>query len=127
MAGKRTKVQELSIFTVGIGVILGALTLWFTYSVRPELGSDRSTLTLVVPLVVSVVLIILGVLTGILKSPAIINATMVFVALGFLLDMAIGLNVIKAVFEALVVVLVIKTGLGAVKEVKSEGKETSSE
>ncbi len=118
MAEQRTKVQELSIFTVGIGVVLAALTLWLSFALRSEPGKERTTLMLVVPLLISAVLILLGVLTSIFKNPLMLTITMVFVVLGFGIDLVIGFNVVKAAIDVLVIALVVNTWRQAMKEVK---------
>jgi hypothetical protein len=118
MEQRRTKVQELAIFTVGIGVLLAVLTLWLSFALQPEPGRQRSAYLIAVPLAISAVYVVLGVLTGKVKSPSIITATMVVVVLGFVLDLAIAFNIVKAVLDVLVIMLVMKTGREALQEVR---------
>ena len=120
MAAKRTKAQELSIFTIGIGIILAVLTLWLTFALQPTPGQQRSQLLLIVPLVIAATYVVLGFLVRKLKSPGIIILTMILVAAGFAIDLIIGFNVVKAVIDVLVISMIVKTGREALTEVNPE-------
>lgn len=120
MASKRTKVQELSIFTIGIGIILAVLTLWLTFALQPTPGQERSPLLLVVPLAIAVTYVVLGLLIRKFKSSSIIILTMIFVAAGFAIDIIIGFNIVKAVIDVLVISMIAKTGWEALTEVNPE-------
>lgn len=120
MAAKRTKAQELSIFTIGLGIILAVLTLWLTFALQPTPGQQRSQLLLIVPLVIAATYVVLGFLVRKLKSPGIIILTMILVAAGFAIDLIIGFNVVKAVIDVLVISMIVKTGREALTEVNPE-------
>ena len=120
MAAKRTKAQELSIFTIGLGIILAVLTLWLTFALQPTPGQQRSQLLLIVPLVIAATYVVLGFLVRKLKSPGIIILTMILVAAGFAIDLIIGFNVVKAAIDVLVISMIVKTGREALTEVNPE-------
>ena len=120
MAAKRTKAQELSIFTIGLGIILAVLTLWLTFALQPTPGQQRSQLLLIVPLVIAATYVVLGFLVRKLKLPGIIILTMILVAAGFAIDLIIGFNVVKAVIDVLVISMIVKTGREALTEVNPE-------
>jgi hypothetical protein len=120
MAAKRTKVQELSIFTIGIGIILAVLTLWLTFALQPTPGEERSSLLLIVPLAIAVTYVVLGFLVRKFKSPGLIILTMILVAAGFGIDLIIGFNIVKAVIDVLVISMIVKTGREALTEINPE-------
>ena len=116
----KSKVKELGIFTVGIGILLAILTLWLSLMLQPAPGQPRSAALVAVPVAISVIYIVLGALTLRFKSRAIIQVTIGLVVLGFLLDLLIGFNVVKAVISGLIIALIVKTGREALDEVSQE-------
>lgn len=120
MADRRTKnIRDLSTFTIGIGILMAVLTLWLTYAMQPSAGQQPSLLLVVVPLVISVVYIILGVLVRRLKSPGVVIATMLLVAAGFAIDLVIAFNIVKAAIDILIIFMIVKTGRSALVEIKN--------
>lgn len=120
MKPKRTKVQELSIFTVGIGVILAALTLWLTFAMEPTY-SPHTKWAFRFAMLISVIYVALGAMTGVLKNRPIIMTTMVVLVAGLLTDLLLGLSIPKAVVSGLIIMLVVKTGRQALAEVNPDG------
>ena len=116
----RGKIKELSIFTIGLGVILAVLTSWLSYAMQPVTGQGRSALTLLVPLGISMLFIILGVLTRCIGTPLIVKITMATVTVGFGLDLLLGFNVIKAIIVCVIIGLVFKTGRQALIEARAK-------
>jgi hypothetical protein len=113
----RTKVQELGIFAIGIGILLAALLLWLMYATSPQPGRERSSVFPAVTLSICAICVVLGVLTLRLKSRLIIQLTVAVLILGFIAELLISFNVIKAIISACVIWLIIKTGREALKEV----------
>ena len=118
MEPSRSKVQELSIFTAGVGVILIWLTLWMWYVMGREPGR-ASALALGVPLGVGAVFIVLGALTARTPRPWLIKLTVAAVALGFVVDLLAGFHVVKAVLFVFVIGAILKTGGEALAEVRA--------
>ena len=114
------KVRELGIFTIGIGVIIAVVTLWLTFALQPTSGEQGSPLLVVVPLVSSGVYVLLGFLVRKLRTSGTIILTLVLVAAGFVIDLAIGANIVKGTIDAVIILLVTKTGRAAIKEVAAE-------
>lgn len=119
---KTGKIRELGIFTVGVGIIVAALTLYITFIIGPGPGVAVSPIALVLPLSMSVVYIVLGILTQRSANPTIIQVTMALVTLGFVFDLVVGFHIIKAVITGAVIGLIIKTGLEALKELEPPAK-----
>ncbi len=120
MASGLTKIQELSIFTIGIGIILALLALWLTFALQQIPEQERSPLFLIVPLAIAVTYVVLGFLVLKFKSSGIIILTMILVAAGFAIDLIIGFNIVKAVIDVVVISMIVKTGRKALAEVNSE-------
>lgn len=119
---KRSKVDELGIFAIGLGIITGALELWLSYATPRAGGVDRSV---GVSLLGSAVYVVLGILTYFINgSSAIIVTTVALVVVGFLASLLINFSVVNAIVSVVVVLLVVKTGYDALKEVRSTHNNT---
>lgn len=117
MAKTRTKVQELSIFSCGVGVVVCVLTLWLSVVMRPEPGRHQSVMIVALPILFGVVLIVLGVLTRKVASRAIVVTTVIVVMLGFVADMVVAFHPGRAVVDGLIVAFIAKSGLEAYREI----------
>ncbi len=113
----RTKTDELGIFTIGIGIVFAALSLWLTFTLRPNPGRQQSLLAVVVTLAICAIYVVLGILTRRTKSAGQIQLTVAFVVLGFLVDLALGFSILKLFISGFVIFLIVKTGVQAIGEV----------
>jgi hypothetical protein len=94
-----------------------ALTLWLTMMLTPPLGAESlPAVVLAVPLSICAVFITLGALTLSVRSPLVIQATMGFLALGLIVDLLLGFNVVKLLISGGIAWLIIKTGNEALQE-----------
>jgi hypothetical protein len=112
----RSKVRELGIFTAGIGIIVGTLCFWAFFILEPPPGKSNSLTVFAFPLSLSVLYIVLGVLNLMVRNRALIGYTICLVVIGFLIEMLIDFNIIKAVISAIIIWLIIKNGGEALAE-----------
>lgn len=117
MATKRTKVEELSIFTIGIGIIIAALSVWAAFVLTPAPGTEASYLWLGIPVGLGGLFIVLGGLLRRFPSPVLVLTILFAVVGGLLLDLVVGFNMAKAAISLVIIVLILKSGLDALAEV----------
>ena len=77
----RSKIDELAIFTVGLGGIIAAVVIWLSYASPANAG--RSTLAFVLTLVAAGLLMLLGLLIKLTRNKAVIYLTLSLVVLMF--------------------------------------------
>lgn len=119
----KSKVTELGVFAIGIGVLIAVVVLVVANSVLPP-QPPMSGPQLVLPLGICGAFIVLGALTLILKNRVIILITVALLVLGLVLDLAIGFNPIKLLISGAIIWLIIKTGKEAAQEVNKGATET---
>ena len=113
---RNTKIQidELAIFTIGLGVILAALVSWLLYASPPV--PNRSTVLTVIPFAAAGLLVVLGLIVKYVRNMASIYAALAIISVMFLGDLLIGFNPIKVVISGAIVFMVIKVGRSALLE-----------
>ena len=122
----KSKVSELGVFAMGVGVLVIAMTLYVQYMLA-ERRSDASAKSLLFVLTPFVVLFIAGLLTVIVRNAATIVFTMIAVTLSFGADALLSGGPIKLAFAAGCIWLTISTGLKALKEIQSSDAEREVE
>ena len=122
VSGGRTKLDELGIFTIGIGVLSIILPLLSTFELRPDQDADFRSMILVISLVFGSLLIALGILVRRLKNPKLIYLTMAIFVAGSALDILGGLHPIRTVISLVILALIIQTGRAALAEVSAAGE-----
>ncbi len=122
----RSKVNDLGIFAIGIGLIGAAMSIWTYVLAQRDPTIDLSPSVLAVPLGICATFVVLGILTLTLKSRPVIMATMGLLVLGLVADLLLSLNVGKLVISGLIIWLVVKTGNEAMQEVGNTGKHGDS-
>lgn len=103
---KRTKLHELSILTIGLGVILAALTLWLVAALPAGRGEDR-TEDVQIALAIAAVFVTLGVLLRFFKSKVLVLVTATAICAGFLLDLVLYFNLFKSLIELAILTAIV--------------------
>ena len=107
------KTKELGIFTIGIGLIFGALILYLDDT--PPSRSSNSQLIFM--MAIPAAFVIAGVLTLVLRKKPIVILSAALVVIGFTIDLLLAINPVKAVFCGGVALLVISTAKQALREI----------
>lgn len=112
----RTKTQELSIFTMGIGGVLITLTAWLAFTLNHSRWDDRFSLMLTIPIGLGALYIVLGLMIRKLKTPSVLRLSAGLIALGLCLDLFLSFNIAKAFIDLVVIGMVLRTTKGAIEE-----------
>jgi hypothetical protein len=115
---KSTKINELGVFTIGIGVLIAALAIWFWFMLDPPRGKVRDFKTVAIPVAFGAVYILLGLLTLKLRSRMIIQITSGLVTVGLLLELINSFHIGKLILSGIAIWLINTTAKGAVADVQ---------
>lgn len=116
MAKQRTRIDELSIFTIGLGVIISLFSIWASFILQPAPGTQRSLVGLAFPVGLGLLYVILGVLTKQRRNVALVIVTLVAVCGGLLVDLVLDFSVIKVVVNGILIACILKFGLDGLAE-----------
>ncbi|MDB2686163.1 hypothetical protein N9Y42_03040 [Mariniblastus sp.] len=111
----RSKIDELAIFTAGLGGIIAAVLIWLTIATPTNAGRSISAF-ITPPLVAACLLMLLGLVIKLTRNKAVIYFTLALVVLLFLVDLLLGFNPIKALISGTILYLIIKNGREAIRE-----------
>lgn len=113
--GMQSKIRELGIFSIGLGVI-GASFLVLFRVLQDSRSGSTSALDIVL-LSGCAVLVALGVLTIVARKRAVIWLTVAVLVVGLTFDLLLVFSVMKLATSGFIIWLVVRTGFAAIEEV----------
>lgn len=117
----RDKTRELGVFTIGIGIIFGALTVYVAMISQSPSG-NATAFAVVVGLIPSSIFVLAGIYLLVIRSKMSVKFTKWIVTLAFVADALLSLNPIKWVVSAACLYLVWKTAGQAIEQLNRGGE-----
>ena len=114
----RSKVDELAIFAIGFGVVIGALIIWLGSVTKPDHG-DRTAAFFAIPLTAAAVLITLGIAVKTLRNKTIVYTALILLGGLFVADSIVFLNIGKLLVSGTIVGVIAKGCSAAIAEIEN--------
>jgi hypothetical protein len=121
----RSKVDELAIFTTGFGIVILTLIAWIVLAIEPQSGVERSSVTLIIPVVAGAVLVLLGVAVKTFRNKATIIMSLVILSGLFVADAMLYFNVGKFAISGVIVAVILKGGYAAIREIDKQDERAT--